>query len=470
MWSPFHLPESEGNLGDEVPHDERPVYTHEEYINLVIRSGQVMSHDYSHQSTEEDPRMMAFFDSLVQRELEGWSSEESVETNSDFFERFVQPSQSDESGTDHAHTEGEEGGLSPFTIAFASAMASRSRDEDSDNIELDDPHSDHDDESDRHMPGQRNNPGRRSISDLITLRRKEYLASLKKSELDAKKKKKARKQLRMALVRKRQRNAERSSTDSSSDIGASATADDSTTALRPKRKRVRIIAKFSSDSSSPSEEEKKEIPELLKQVTLKKGNRQLERLRRMRSRVMQSDTDSSDNENCKGSHKKSTDSDNKNGSISEPLPSTSGAFCCKIVEEKNGQSSEAEIGPHLSEAVVLNEDSKSSCGSRHEAANGITEGPHLTDSQTSASGFDSNTKRDGANNTDPKGRHSNNSHNNTASNSANNNNSASNKMDVNQTQPGETTWTEFKRFKSRVERARRQYRRCSQQDSSGEET
>jgi WD repeat-containing protein 22 len=37
-----------------------------------------MSHDYSHQSTKEDPRMMAFFDSLVQREIEGWSSEESV--------------------------------------------------------------------------------------------------------------------------------------------------------------------------------------------------------------------------------------------------------------------------------------------------------------------------------------------------------------------------------------------------------
>lgn len=35
-----------------------------------------MTHDYSHQSTREDPRMMAFFDSLVQREIEGWSSEE----------------------------------------------------------------------------------------------------------------------------------------------------------------------------------------------------------------------------------------------------------------------------------------------------------------------------------------------------------------------------------------------------------
>lgn len=35
-----------------------------------------MTHDYSHQSTREDPRMMAFFDSLVQREVEGWTSED----------------------------------------------------------------------------------------------------------------------------------------------------------------------------------------------------------------------------------------------------------------------------------------------------------------------------------------------------------------------------------------------------------
>lgn len=52
------------------------MYTHDEYIGLVLRSGQFMTHDYSHQSTREDSRMMAFFDSLVQREIEGWSSED----------------------------------------------------------------------------------------------------------------------------------------------------------------------------------------------------------------------------------------------------------------------------------------------------------------------------------------------------------------------------------------------------------
>lgn len=34
-----------------------------------------MTHDYSNQNTHEDPRMIAFFDYLVQQEIEGWSSE-----------------------------------------------------------------------------------------------------------------------------------------------------------------------------------------------------------------------------------------------------------------------------------------------------------------------------------------------------------------------------------------------------------
>lgn len=33
-----------------------------------------MTHDYSNQNTTEDSRMMAFFDYLVQQEIEGWNS------------------------------------------------------------------------------------------------------------------------------------------------------------------------------------------------------------------------------------------------------------------------------------------------------------------------------------------------------------------------------------------------------------
>ncbi|XP_053994567.1 DDB1- and CUL4-associated factor 5 [Hylaeus volcanicus] len=78
IWSPFSL--GHGCLGglkrDAGSRErQRRVFTHDEYIGLVLHSGQFMTHDYSHQSTREDPRMMAFFDSLVQREIEGWSSE-----------------------------------------------------------------------------------------------------------------------------------------------------------------------------------------------------------------------------------------------------------------------------------------------------------------------------------------------------------------------------------------------------------
>lgn len=38
-----------------------------------------MSHDYSSRNTNEDPRMMAFFDSLIQQEIEGWNTNRSTE-------------------------------------------------------------------------------------------------------------------------------------------------------------------------------------------------------------------------------------------------------------------------------------------------------------------------------------------------------------------------------------------------------
>lgn len=55
---------------------ERPIYTREQYIRLTLEQGMFMAHDYSSESTEENPRMIAFFDTLVQREtvLQGDSS------------------------------------------------------------------------------------------------------------------------------------------------------------------------------------------------------------------------------------------------------------------------------------------------------------------------------------------------------------------------------------------------------------
>lgn len=64
-----------GDLDGRVEDKSRSLYTHEEYISLVLNSGSGLSHDYVSQSEQEDPRMMAFFDSLVRREIEGWSSD-----------------------------------------------------------------------------------------------------------------------------------------------------------------------------------------------------------------------------------------------------------------------------------------------------------------------------------------------------------------------------------------------------------
>ncbi|XP_029164290.1 DDB1- and CUL4-associated factor 5 isoform X2 [Nylanderia fulva] len=116
IWSPFPLgKECLGGLKRDAGKRERQrrVFTHDEYIGLVLRSGQFMTHDYSHQSTKEDPRMMAFFDSLVQREIEGWSSED-VPTPHTPSDPEIDPATGEPySATDFDDTTGSEGGVAP---------------------------------------------------------------------------------------------------------------------------------------------------------------------------------------------------------------------------------------------------------------------------------------------------------------------------------------------------------------------
>ncbi|GFY50484.1 DDB1- and CUL4-associated factor 5 [Trichonephila inaurata madagascariensis] len=82
LWSSFPLSYTDDHSAYVSSKDcLRKVYSHEEYINLVLENGQFMSHDYSHHSVQEDPRMMAFFDSLVQRDIEGWTSDSSNATD-----------------------------------------------------------------------------------------------------------------------------------------------------------------------------------------------------------------------------------------------------------------------------------------------------------------------------------------------------------------------------------------------------
>ncbi len=180
---------------------------------------QVMSHDYSNQSTEEDPRMMAFFDSLVQRELEGWSSDDST-PDSDAgggggatYQPIVvhggdssEDSNSDTLSNRTLHSVDDDGGHSPFTMAFAIALARRSRrvvDDDAERPEnFLDVNSSFMDRSNSFMdrleelnsstladppagalPGQRPNSARKSITELINQKRKEYLVKAKSEKV-----------------------------------------------------------------------------------------------------------------------------------------------------------------------------------------------------------------------------------------------------------------------------------------------
>jgi WD repeat-containing protein 22 len=77
LWNPFEMENWSGSLLESINDNVREVFSHEEYISLN------MTHDYSNQNTNEDPRMIAFFDYLVQQEIEGWSSSESSDQTSD---------------------------------------------------------------------------------------------------------------------------------------------------------------------------------------------------------------------------------------------------------------------------------------------------------------------------------------------------------------------------------------------------
>ncbi|KAB0801590.1 hypothetical protein PPYR_03776 [Photinus pyralis] len=85
LWSTLPIGNWEGSLVKEHTETPRNVYSHEDYVYLVGHTEQRISHDYSDQSVQEDSRMMAFFDSLIQREIEGWDSpsEVTVTTDSD---------------------------------------------------------------------------------------------------------------------------------------------------------------------------------------------------------------------------------------------------------------------------------------------------------------------------------------------------------------------------------------------------
>ena len=128
LWSVFPFPSGSGSL--EAPYvppvNNRKVYSHEDYINLVLESGQFMTHDYSHQSVSEDPRMMAFFDSLVQRDIEGWTSESSDDSlDGPYFYRSCYNPENESSTSSSSLDSSEDETRTPQILSYLSCLTSR---------------------------------------------------------------------------------------------------------------------------------------------------------------------------------------------------------------------------------------------------------------------------------------------------------------------------------------------------------
>lgn len=76
MWSPISYHGWIGGLKEENKTTELPreVVSREDYSYMIDMTDPSLIHDYSEQNTCEDMFMMAFFDSLVQQELETWNT------------------------------------------------------------------------------------------------------------------------------------------------------------------------------------------------------------------------------------------------------------------------------------------------------------------------------------------------------------------------------------------------------------
>jgi len=83
---------------------------HVDYLEMMLRNGHAMAHDYSHQSTDEDPHMIAFFDSLVRRERDGWTSDDDDESISqddhDVGDRNLDYHHTEQSSSDESTSDG----------------------------------------------------------------------------------------------------------------------------------------------------------------------------------------------------------------------------------------------------------------------------------------------------------------------------------------------------------------------------
>ena len=259
----------------------------------MLENGHVMSHDYSHESTEEDPRMIAFFDSLVQRELEGISSDDSLSSNEDaLFSRIFQLSQSDIDSDDSLNepleqNSDDEPNFSPFTIAFASVMASQAAEGNDRYPRLNNALNDtgrrqQDSTSTRNLSNSssesQHTDGTRGMQDISRLVQKKKL------------------ELRQSIHRKLKDCSAKLSSSSSVDVSES--DDDSASDLDKKD----VTAKVTNKDEEIVERSENNLAEMAKQMWEKEkeykklSQVKLKKLRHLRQSVLQSDSETSDTE------------------------------------------------------------------------------------------------------------------------------------------------------------------------------
>ena len=84
MWSPFPMSGGKAGMTGEGEGEQRTLYSPMDYARMILESGQPLAHDYNEELTNEDPRMIAFFDSLVQKDHESSTDSELSSTDDDY--------------------------------------------------------------------------------------------------------------------------------------------------------------------------------------------------------------------------------------------------------------------------------------------------------------------------------------------------------------------------------------------------
>ena len=405
--------------------------------------------------------MLAFFDSLVQREINGWSSDESPESSPERYHRYV-PTDSDSSDGSHSDVED---GFSPFTMAFANAMANEMRNAISDG---DAPAAtDRDDGAVSNSPTSNPTantgsdgmlpttgtaapdsetvPKRQSIASLIANKRKEYMNIVERTEKRSKQKRRKKKLGTVVITggAPLPRVGRCSDSDSSEaeQNGACST----------------------SGSSSGSCSGRKLLMEVLEER--RRANRGVRKLNRLRSLVADSGSDSATS-GRRHDDKTSTLGRDGCGSPSEPRPSTSGCGdrsrskpkCIATLSSDCLTSTATETLPLETPKATATV----SCHAPLAAANCLSNRQIESVDAAKADAIQNN------------GNNSNTICNELPSNSSNglttsvlavtaSNNGATNGASSSHQGAPHTTWKEFKRFRNKVERSRRHYRQRTDQ-------